>query len=160
MGSAKQAVLDSKFELKDASKAISTEARGIAAVDKQLRSVAIKIQKWDNRRRIVKQIEKSAFQPLKEASLHGPAVKKQIQHLRKAGAKIGFDEELMSVAPSVLQKELERRHTFDKFVVQSLDIEFAKRVKELVSKQEKDEEVFHESSSTLEQKKETLNIAT
>lgn len=156
---AKQAVLDSKVELKVASKAIGTEARGIAAADKQKRSAASKVQMWDNRKRLVQEVEENAFQPLKEASLDGPAVKKQIKYLRKAGQKIGFDEELMSIAHSALQKELQRRHTFDRFVVQSLDIEFAKRIGVLCSKQEKDEKVFHESSSALEQKKEALNMA-
>jgi len=159
LSAAKQAVLDSKAQLKEVEKQISAETKAIASAKTEQKDAASEVKLVDEKKRQLMDAEEKAFRPLKTAELQGGATKKTINSLCKAGEKVGFHKELLSVMPVVLRKSLERRHTFDKTVVQSLDAAFAKHLQALSSELRASEDALCECAGALAQREENLSLA-
>merc|ERR1712070_1187770 len=76
--------------------------------------------------------------------------------LCKAGEKHGLHKELLSVAPMILRKQLDKRQTFDRTVISSLDAEFTKHIDALSSDIQEREHSLQDHDSTLQAKHEAL----
>jgi len=152
----KQAVLDGKLQLREAERAVIRENKAIAAVKVEKKTVAEEVKVMDVEKKHLQQVAETIYKPLKEASMDRNAAQKHVRQLCKAGQKLGFHKELLMVMPPVLRKELERRQTFDKTVVRSLDNEFAKHAQSLQSKLQENELALHQQDEALHEKQSAL----
>jgi len=86
------------------------------------------------------QVEKDAYQPLKEAAALGRKGQEQLKCIGKLGKQFGFQEALLESVPGVLKRSLDRRRTFDGFVMTQLEREFLKHYTEMEGKLKEGEE--------------------
>mmetsp|Transcript_63721 Transcript_63721/g.141908 ORF Transcript_63721/g.141908 Transcript_63721/m.141908 type:complete len:379 (-) Transcript_63721:89-1225(-) len=150
---AQEEVANCRTKLKESNKLITTESKALASCAAEKKAAIAEVKMADKECMQLEAVQEKMSQPLKQAEVRGPAARKQIHALCKAGQKVGFHQELLSVAPAVLKKDLERRRTFDQLVVKSLDSEFAKQAKALRSKLEENQQNLEDQDRTLEAKK-------
>jgi hypothetical protein len=73
-------------------------------------------------------VNKNAFQPLRQASVQGSTDKKKLLLLQNVGKRLEFHDVLLNTTmPKVLMKRLEKRQTFDRFVLDQVELEFDKK---------------------------------
>jgi len=152
----RQVVLQCKEQLKEADKAIETESEAIADAKKEQKSIAVEVRTSAGWKRQLEETVENVYQPLKEARVHGPACAKQANYLSKVGKKQGFHRELLTVAPDVLKKQLDKRQTFDNLTLCSLESEFAKHIEALDAKIKHGECTLQEHKQTMQTKQTIL----
>jgi len=153
---AQKAVADGKGELKDAEKAIKLETKAILNIKEEKKVVADCIKVTEVKKRQLQDVEECVYAPLKEARVEGSERQKQVRVLCKAGEKHGLHKELLCVAPMILRKQLDKRQTFDRTVINSLDAEFTKHIDALSSEIHDRENSLQEHDSALQAKQEAL----
>jgi len=154
-GETKQAVADVKTEIAEAEKAVELASQAIANTKNNKKSVATEVKTVEVQKRQLEDVEANIFRPLKEARVDG-SVSKQLRQLCKVGEKHGLHRELMTIAPAVLKKQLDKRRTFDNLAVRSLDTEFEKHVKALGSKIKDNEQALAEQEQHLQSQQSAL----
>merc|ERR1712217_89776 len=156
---AQQTVLQSKTQLKLTEEAVETESKAIADAKKEHRSAAMEVRVSVGRKRNLEETVENVYQPLKEARVEGAACAKQAKYLNKIGKEHGFHRELLSVAPEVLKKQLDKRQTFDNLALSSLESEFAKHIRALDAKIKDGEGTLHDQKQTMDTKQLALASA-
>ena len=157
---AKQAVLDFKLKLKESTKSIALHTKVLATASADRKSAIQDVKLAEKECQQLQEIQVKTYQPLRESCAgSGSSIRKQINTLCKAGQKVGFHQELLSIAPAVLKKELTRRQTFDQMVLKSLDSEFSKRSLALQSKLEENQQSLTEQERSVEETREAVAIA-
>ena len=159
---AKQAMQDFKLKLKESSKNIVVQTKALAAASAERKSAIQDVKLAEKECQQLQEVQVKTYQPLRESresSGSGAAIRKQINMLCKAGQKVGFHQELLSIAPAVLKKELTRRQTFDQMVLKSLDSEFSKRSQALQSKLEDNQESLTAQERAVEETREAMALA-
>lgn len=156
---AKQAVQDHKTTLKETSKYIVTKTKALASASAERKSVSQDVKLAEKECHQLQQVQEKTYQPLKEAVTVGSTTRKQINLLCKAGQKVGFHQELLSIAPAVLKKELARRQTFDQLVLRSLDSEFSKRSQALLSKLQENRQSLDEQERAMDETQQAVQSA-
>merc|ERR1712048_1200827 len=96
------------------------------------------------KKRELQDVEENVYRPLKEARMKGSAGQKQVSGLCKVGKKHGLHRELLSIAPAIFRKELEKRQTFDRLVLQNLGEQFEKHVDACDSKKQGSEQLLQD----------------
>ena len=157
---AKQSVQDFKLKLKESNKSISIQSKALTAASAERKSAVQEVKLAEKECQHLQDVQVKTYQPLRESCAgSGSASRKQINMLCKAGQKVGFHQELLSIAPAVLKKELSRRQTFDQMVLKSMDSEFAKRSTALQSKLEDNQNNLNEQERAMEESREAVAIA-
>ena len=157
---AKQAMQDFKLKLKESSKSIVAQTKALAAASAERKSAIQDVKLAEKECQQLQEVQVKTYQPLRESSAgSGSAIRKQINMLCKAGQKVGFHQELLSIAPAVLKKELTRRQTFDQMVLKSLDSEFSKRSDALQSKLEDNQQSLTAQERAVEETREAMALA-
>lgn len=157
---AKQAMQDFKLKLKESSKSIVAQSKALAAASAERKSAIQDVKLAEKECQQLQEVQVKTYQPLRECSAgSGSAIRKQINMLCKAGQKVGFHQELLSIAPAVLKKELTRRQTFDQMVLKSLDSEFSKRSHALQSKLEDNQQSLTAQERAVEETHEAMALA-
>ena len=156
---AKEAVQDFKTKLKESNKEIISKTKAMLSASAERKSVTQDVKLAEKECHQLLEVKEKTYQPLKEAVTVGSATRKQINMLCKAGKKVGFHQELLSIAPAVLKKELTRRQTFDQLVLRSLDSEFSKRSQALQSKLEENQQSLNESEKAMEENQNAVFLA-
>jgi hypothetical protein len=125
---AKDAIAQAKSTIKSSAKSIES-ARGEVKKAKAAQKNAV-----DHAQIVVAKVEqldaidKNAFQPLRENSVKGSSDKKKLQRLREVGKRLEFHDVLLNTTmPKVLMKRLDKRQTFDRFVLDQVELEFDKK---------------------------------
>ena len=152
---ARQQVVDFKAKLKESTRCIAKKSQALAEASHERKGVVQELKLAEKEFQKLQHIHEKTYQPLRE----GSASRQQIGMLRRAGEKVGFHEELLSVAPEVLKKELTRRQTFDQLVLRSLDAEFSKKSKSLRSKVEENQQSLEDTDRVLDETKEQVLLA-
>ena len=152
---ARQQVLDFKAKLKESTKCIAKKSHALSEASYERKSVVQELKLAEKEFQKLQDIQEKTYQPLRE----GSASRQQISQLRRAGEKVGFHEQLLSVAPEVLKKELSRRQTFDQLVLRSLDAEFSKKSKGLRSKVEENQQSLQDTDRVLDETREQVLVA-
>lgn len=157
---AKQSVQDFKLKLKESNKSISIQSKALTAASAERKSAVQEVKLAEKECQHLQDVQVKTYQPLRESCAgSGSASRKQINMLCKAGQKVGFHQELLSIAPAVLKKELSRRQTFDQMVLKSMDSEFAKRSTALQSKLEDNQNNLNEQERAMEESREAVALA-
>jgi len=153
---ARQAIVEGKVELKHAEKAIKMETKAIVNFKAEKKNAVEDIKLVVARKRQLQDVEETVYGPLKEACVEGSERQRHMRLLCKAGEKHGLHKELLGVAPAILRKQLDKRQTFDRLVISSLDAEFTKHAEALSSKIQDGENILQTYESTLQAKQEAL----
>ena len=154
---AKQSVQDFKLKLKESNKSISIQSKALTAAFAERKSAVQEVKLAEKECQQLQDVQVKIYQPLRECC--GSASRKQINMLCKAGQKVGFHQELLSIAPAVLKKELSRRQTFDQMVLKSMDSEFAKHSMALQSKLEDNQNNLNEQERAMEESREAVALS-
>merc|ERR1711920_584314 len=94
----------------------------------EMKQVTAEMKAAETKKRELQEVEKSSYRPLKDARMSGSEGRKQVNDLCKVGKKHGLHRELLSIAPAIFRKELEKRQTFDRLVLDNLGKQFEKHV--------------------------------
>jgi len=154
----KQAVDQAKAPWSEAEKAVESVNQAINNTKANKKSAAVEIKEVSSKKRQLEDAEANIFRPLKEARIDG-SESKQLRQLCKIGQKHGLHRELLTIAPAVLKKQLDKRQTFDNLAVKSLGAEFDKHAKALASKLEDCEQAFTEKEHRLHNQQNELQGA-
>lgn len=154
-----KAEVEGKVQLKGAEKAIADNGKAILGAMAGKQGAEAQVAAMQGRKRQLEETAEKVYRPLKEARVEGREAGKQISHLCKVGKKHGLHSELLSVAPAILRKQLDKRQTFDRLTVQSLDAEFTKHVQALTSKIQDGEQTSQEHSEALDAKRAAMLAA-
>jgi len=122
----RNAVVDCSRAEKEALQNIDDRRAAISEAKAARQSREMEAKKVQGRKRNLEAIERESYEPLRVAPADGPEGRKCLAGLRRAGKAYGFHKELLSIAPVILRKPLESRHTFEDLIVQQLTSEFAK----------------------------------
>merc|ERR1712224_807476 len=125
-GQLKQAVVDHKTAIKNATKIIETKHQEIKAAKSSQKKASSAIKIAQSKKDRLDSVEQDCFAPLKGAGAQGTDGHKSLSMLRRAGKEFCFHEDLVRVMPYVLRKPLDTRQTFDGLVVEDLSKEFKK----------------------------------
>lgn len=132
-----------KAALKEANEAIEKDGKATSGAAAEKKTSQAQIKAMQGRKRQLEETVENVYRPLKEARVEEESMAtKRIGVLRKVGKKHGLHPELLSVAPAILLKQLDKRQTFDRLAVESLDAEFAKHVGILASRIEDGEQAL------------------
>lgn len=104
-------------------------------------------------------VAQESYEPLKYAPADGPEGAKRLAGLRRAGKAYGFHKELLSIAPVILRKPLDSRHTFEDLVVRQLASEFAKNATSLDTNIKDSEQAVQECADQMQTAEEELAAA-
>merc|ERR1719271_239092 len=116
-------------------------------------------KKVQGRKRNLEAIERESYEPLRVAPADGPEGRKCLAGLRRAGKAYGFHKELLSIAPVILRKPLDSRHTFEDLVVRQLASEFAKNATSLDTNIKDSEQAVQECADQMQTAEEELAAA-
>jgi chromosome segregation ATPase len=138
----KNTIIESKTAIKESSTSIGTSRKSLKVLQgaqkssqEKLNTIASKVDK-------LHQVEKDAYLPLKESAALGRKGQEHLKCIGKLGKDFGFQEALLESVPGVLKRSLDRRRTFDGFVMTQLEREFMKHYTEMEGKlKESDEEL-------------------
>jgi len=123
----KQAVADQKAVVADSAKAIEEQKAAVQAARAAQRGAEAEVKGSESRKRQLETVEKESYEPLKDSAVAGASGQKRLATLRKFGRDHGFHKELLAVLPAILQKQPDKRRTFDGLCMQQLEVEFARQ---------------------------------
>jgi DNA repair exonuclease SbcCD ATPase subunit len=153
----KKTIVDSKVTIKESNTSIGTSRKSLKTLQgvqkssqDKLIAIAAKVEQLHN-------VEKDAYQPLKEAAALGRKGNEQLKCIRKLGKDFCFQEALLESVPGVLKRSLDRRRTFDGLVMNQLEREFLKHYTDLEAKLKESEEKLREHSHAVEEAQILLN---
>lgn len=124
----RRTVHERKEALANAVRAISAAAKALEGVKVSWNEAAEEFKVAEGRKLQLETAERSAYNPLKENAAKGPQGQKLLRSLRKIGEEFEFHDVLMAAVPPVLQKQPERRRTFDSIAMQQLEATFSKHI--------------------------------
>lgn len=136
-------VAEKKKALTSAEKAIESSRVDVVNAKAALKVAASELKAVTAKKSALEVVEKDTYSPLKEMPAGGQDGQKRLQRIRKTGKEYGFHGELLSVLPSILKKQPEKRQTFDDIVMQQLEREFAKHSMKM-------EEAFSDSQAGMD----------
>lgn len=151
LGELKQAVVDEKTTLRNSEKAIEASRKRIKIAEVAHKNAQGEVKLVEGKKKQLELAKESAYTPLKESSAGGSQGQKRLSTLRKVGKAYGFHNEMLSVMPAVLKKNVQKRQTFDGLVMQYLDVEFARHTGALESQiKERERNAEEQSVATQE----------
>merc|ERR1712232_1395259 len=131
MGDVRREIAEKKVSIKEAEREISAQKADVDNAKMQHRLAEGEVKQVESKRKQLENVEKDAFQYLKEEAAVGPDGQKRLKMLKQVGQAHKFHPELMQVVPSVFKKELDKRRTFDNVILQHLEVEMAKHSSDL-----------------------------
>jgi len=146
----RRAVAERKLALGGSDKIIQKRHNDVAVAKAAQRSAMAEIKAVAGKKRQLEAAEKDAYEPLRDEPAAGPDGSKRLTVLRKVGKVYGFHNELLSVAPAILKKELDKRRTFDNLVMRQLEVEFRRNVGSLNSEIQDKEQILAERASEVQ----------
>jgi len=145
LAQSKESVIVQSRAVKEALKGIDETKAAIAEVKSTRQSHEVQSRKGLCRKRQLEEVEKQTYEPLKFAAAEGPDGNKRLSVLRRTGKAFNFQNELLSIAPVILRKPLDSRHTFEDLVVRQLASEFNKNVSAISAEIKNSEEAIQQS---------------
>jgi len=147
----KNTIIDSKIAIKESNTSMGTSRKCLKTLQGAQKSSLEKLNTIAAKVGQLHDVEKDAYQPLKEVAAQGRKGHEQLKCIRKLGKDFGFQEALLESVPGVLKRSLERRRTFDGFVMSQLEREFMKHYTDLEGKLRDSEEEFQEHSHAVKE---------
>jgi len=145
--------------VKDSLKTIDKKKQAIAKAKVVLQSQEVQAKRAQGKKRQLEAVEKETYEPLKYAAADGLEGSKRLATLRRAGKAYGFHKELLSIAPVILRKPLDSRHTFEDLVVRQLASEFNKYASSLGADVKSSEDAVKDCTRQLDSAEEELAAA-
>lgn len=125
------AISESKVAIKESNTSIGTSRKSLKALQEAQTCSHEKLNKLATKVEQLRSVEKSAYQPLKEGGAQGRDGHAQLKRIQELGKDFGFQEALLESVPGVLKRTLDKRQTFDGFVMSQLEREFMKHYTEM-----------------------------
>jgi hypothetical protein len=147
----KNTIAESKIAIKESTTSMSTSRKSLKAVQGAQKSSQDKLSTIAAKVEQLHTVEKNVYQPLKGAAAQGRKGQEHLKRIRKLGKDFGFQEALLESVPGVLKKSLDRRRTFDGFVISQLEREFKKNYTEMEGKLQQGEEELHENTNSVQE---------
>jgi len=152
----RQAMVQLSRAVRDALKMTECRKIVIAAKRSTRQSQEAQVKKIQGRKRQLEEVERDSYEPLRRGPADGQEGQKHLAVLRRTGKAYGFQKELLSIAPVILRKQLDARHTFDGLVVDQLDNEFFKHFSALEASAKDCERAIMEHTEEVRQAEEEL----
>lgn len=139
-----QSLIDAKASLKDVASAAEAARKDLKSLSAAHKVQAGELQAAASRVQRLQAAEQEIYKPLKEAAkaTFGPEERKQLNSLRKVGKAFGFHDTLMESVPSVLKKQLDKRRTFDNFVMGEMESAFLKQFEAMEVEMREHKDIF------------------
>jgi len=150
LGCLQQAVVACSQSAKDSQQSIYDAKCAISQAKARRQTHLAEAKKVESRKRQLETIAQESYEPLKFAAADGPEGVKRLAALRRAGKAYCFQPELLSIAPVILRKPLDSRHTFEDLVVRQLASEFKKNASSLSTNIKNSESALSECTQQLE----------
>mmetsp|Transcript_119009 Transcript_119009/g.188480 ORF Transcript_119009/g.188480 Transcript_119009/m.188480 type:complete len:385 (-) Transcript_119009:129-1283(-) len=147
----KSLVAESKSAIKECSKSICASRHNLKALQAAQKASQVKLGMITAQVERLQNVENQAYQPLKESAAQGKKGIDQVHCIQKLGKDFGFHETLLESIPAVLRKDLDKRRTFDGFVMDQLEREFTKHCAAIGEKLKEGEEELQGHSIALQE---------
>lgn len=155
----KREIAEQKTSIKSFEKAIDSKRMEVGSAKEAQKSAESDFKTLETRKRQLESAEHDAYGPLKEVAAIGSDGNKRLSTLRRIGKAYNFHEELISVIPAILKKDLDKRRTFDNVVMQQLDVEFAKQQFSLLTNVKDGADIIAERAFAVEEAKQAVRDA-
>lgn len=147
----KNTIIESKIAIKESNTSMGTSRKSLKTLQgalkcsqDQLSTIAAKVEQLHH-------VERDAYQPLKGTPAQGRKGQEQLKCIQKLGKDFGFQDALLGSVPGVLKKGLDRRRTFDGFVMSQLEREFMKHYTEMEGKLKEGKEELQEHTNAVQE---------